>query len=84
MLAHLPSDDVARVLDTWGLPGRTVNTITDRPKLVAELSVIRTRGYAVDNVENEAGVRCVGAAVFDHRSQVDWVERIVILVDDGG
>ena len=70
MLAHLPADDVARVLDTWGLPARTAHTITQRPKLLTELATVRARGYALDNVENEEGVRCVGAPIFDHRGHV--------------
>lgn len=70
MLAHLSAEEAARVVETWGLPARTANTITDRPSLAAELTAVRARGYAVDNVENEEGVRCVGAAVFDHRGLV--------------
>ena len=67
MLAHLPTDQVTRILDLWGMARRTPHTITDRRGLFAELAVIRARGYAIDNVENEDGVRCVAAPIFDHR-----------------
>jgi DNA-binding IclR family transcriptional regulator len=70
MLAFLPAAEVARIIETWGLPRRTPNTITDRQRLLAELAAVRARGYAVDNVENEEGVRCVGAPIFDHDGRV--------------
>ncbi|HXF81426.1 MAG TPA: IclR family transcriptional regulator [bacterium] len=70
MLAFLPAAEVARILETWGLPRRTPNTITDRRRLLDELAAVRARGYAVDNVENEEGVRCVGAPIFDHDGRV--------------
>ncbi len=70
MLAHLPAGEVAAVLDLWGLPRRTPRTITDRRRFAAELAAVRARGYAVDNVENEEGVRCVAAPIFDHAGRV--------------
>lgn len=45
---------------------KTPNTISDPQWLLVELDTIRQRGYSVDNVENEDGVRCVAAAVRDH------------------
>lgn len=65
MLAHADEATVRSVIDR-GLPRRTPNTLTTGPALLADLAVIRDRGYAVDEIENEAEIRCVAAAVFDH------------------
>jgi len=70
MLAHLPEAEVRRIIESRGLPRRTPNTITDPGRLREELAAARARGYAIDNVENEDGIRCVGAPVMDHRGQV--------------
>ncbi|HEX4222986.1 MAG TPA: IclR family transcriptional regulator [Pseudonocardiaceae bacterium] len=68
-LAHLPADRVADAI-ARGLPRRTANTITTEHDLLAELAKIRDNGWAVDNVENEDGVRCVGAPILDHVGSV--------------
>jgi len=46
-----------------GLVRRTRRTITDPARLWEEMLVIRKRGYAIDDVENEDGIRCVAAPV---------------------
>ena len=52
-----------------GLPGElpqlTERTLTDPAKLAEQLAEIRRRGYSVDEEENVAGVRCVGAPILD-------------------
>jgi len=70
MLAYLPREQVERIVERHGLVRRTPNTITDPARLFQELAAIRARGYSIDNVENEEGIRCVGAAIFDHRGRV--------------
>ncbi|HEY4457027.1 MAG TPA: IclR family transcriptional regulator [Pseudonocardiaceae bacterium] len=68
-LAHLPADRVSDAI-ARGLPRRTANTITTADDLLAELAKVREQGWAVDNVENEDGVRCVGAPILDHLGAV--------------
>jgi IclR family acetate operon transcriptional repressor len=69
MLAWLPEEGlVARLPER--LEPRTPATITSRDQLIGHLRDIRARGYSTDDMENEAGIRCVGAPIFDHTSSV--------------
>ncbi len=49
-----------------GLPQRTDHTITHRTDLIKHLEGHSGAGFAIDDVENEEGVRCVGAPIFDY------------------
>ncbi|MDW5598509.1 IclR family transcriptional regulator [Conexibacter stalactiti] len=49
-----------------GVEPRTPNTTTDPDALRALLAAARERGVALDDVENEAGIRCVAAPIVDH------------------
>ncbi|MEU4670595.1 IclR family transcriptional regulator [Amycolatopsis sp. NPDC023774] len=63
MLAQLPADDVAALLARTGMPSYTEHTYTDPEALAAELTRIASQGYALDEAEQELGVRCVAVAV---------------------
>jgi IclR family acetate operon transcriptional repressor len=63
LLAQLPEPEVRRIVTAAGMPARTDHTITDVERLLAELDRIRSQGYAVDDGEQELGVRCVAVAV---------------------
>ncbi|MET9464561.1 IclR family transcriptional regulator [Streptomyces sp. NPDC006544] len=63
VLAHLPDDEAGELLAATGLPRRTPRTLTTRQALDAELDAVRAQGFAVDDEENEATIRCIGAAV---------------------
>ncbi|MEU5401479.1 IclR family transcriptional regulator [Streptomyces sp. NPDC005963] len=65
LLAHTGIEAVNAAL-AHGTPPRTPQTLTTPEALHADLAVIRSRGYAVDDTENEPDVRCVAAPVFDH------------------
>ncbi|GAB2937644.1 allantoin degradation transcriptional regulator AllR [Rhodococcus aerolatus] len=63
LLSQLPEDRVRALLDRAGMPARTPHTITDPDALLAHLDVVRRRGWASDEAEQELGVRCVAVPV---------------------
>jgi IclR family acetate operon transcriptional repressor len=63
LMAGLPEEDVRELLARVGMPAQTPRTMTDPEVLVAQLAEIRLSGYAVDDGEQEAGVRCVAVPV---------------------
>jgi IclR family transcriptional regulator, acetate operon repressor len=70
MLAAMTDEQVVALAGRTGLPRHTPNTITDAAGLLADVAGTRSRGWAEDHEENEAGVCAAGAAVFDHTGQV--------------
>jgi IclR family acetate operon transcriptional repressor len=69
-LAGLADKDVARLLRLKGLPRLTPKTLTAKTDLLAELARIRKLGYAIDDQENEADGRCIGAPVHSAEGRV--------------
>jgi IclR family transcriptional regulator, KDG regulon repressor len=69
-LAGLPEEFVSSYWDSIEKKPYTEKTITDGATLKRELEIVRRQGYAVDNEEMEIGVRCVAAAVRQHRSGI--------------
>ncbi|MEP9384838.1 IclR family transcriptional regulator [Nocardioides sp. KR10-350] len=63
LLAALPRDRAAALLRRTGLASRTSATITDPDAFAVELDRVRERGWAVDEQEQETGVRCVAVPV---------------------
>jgi len=65
LMAYLPAEALARIVEEKGLPKRTGNTITDYNQLKEHMTLVRKQGYAVDDEENERGIRCVAAPIFN-------------------
>jgi IclR family acetate operon transcriptional repressor len=57
--------EVRALLARTGMPAATERTITEPDEFLAELERIRTLGYAVDDNEQEVGVRCLAVTVPD-------------------
>jgi DNA-binding IclR family transcriptional regulator len=70
MMAFMNEQDIDRVIRTKGLKRFTKNTLTDEMRLMKDLNTVVARGYSVDNVEHEQGVRCIGAPIRNHEGQV--------------
>jgi DNA-binding IclR family transcriptional regulator len=65
LLAFAPDADVDRILSNHALLRHNENTIASTHRLKAELAKVRSMGFAVDDEEEEIGVRCIGAPVLD-------------------
>lgn len=51
VLSQLPREEVESIIDKWGLPMMTENTITDREALFEDLATAREQGYSINNEE---------------------------------
>jgi DNA-binding IclR family transcriptional regulator len=67
LLAFLPLRDRDQVVSRLRLDVRGPNTITDRPQLRRDLDATRERGFAMNEEENEAGIRSIAVPVMGSR-----------------
>lgn len=65
LLSHLSEDELNHIIEEKGLPKRTENTMTDPIRLKEQLKSVRIQGYAIDDEENERGIRCVAAPIYN-------------------
>ena len=63
LLAQLDEAQVAGIVGRVGLPAYTEHTISTEAALRDELAAIRGRGHALDEQEQELGVRCVAVPI---------------------
>lgn len=66
ILATMPDDEVIKIWSKSDIKRYTEHTVVELGPLFRELEEIRQKGYALDNEENELGVRCIGAVVRDY------------------
>jgi len=71
ILAEMMDEDVQYIWENSVIEKKTVNTITTLQELKKELIVVREKGYAIDNEENELGVRCIAVCIRNHQGQPD-------------
>lgn len=84
MLAQLPSEQALAIIRRTGMPTYTPATITTPSAFTAELELISEQGYAMDEEEQEIGMRCVAVAVpgTPVRSAVSIAGPLVRMTDD--
>ncbi|OMF12760.1 IclR family transcriptional regulator [Paenibacillus sp. FSL H7-0331] len=69
MLAYLPDDRIKAVIDK-GLIAITDSTITSQEALILDLQQIRARGYSIDHMEHEYGIKCMGMPIRNKKREV--------------
>lgn len=69
ILAYLDKDEVEDILSRKGMQAKTNNTISNLEDMRIELKKISENGFAIDNIENEEGIRCVAAPIFNHNKK---------------
>ncbi|MBW5445267.1 helix-turn-helix domain-containing protein [Cohnella sp. CFH 77786] len=70
LAAMAPPEDLAKTLKNYVYTLHTPNTITNEKAFREELERVRESGVAYDKEENEPGVRCAAAPVYDHGGQI--------------
>lgn len=70
LMAWLGDEELNALLDGYAFTRFTPATLTDRAALLAALAQTRHNRYALDNEENEPGVRCIAVPVWNHESRV--------------
>lgn len=63
MLADMEDEAIKKIWDSSSISKLTPHTITDYTAFFERIQEVRQRGYALDDEENEIGVRCIAAAV---------------------
>jgi IclR family acetate operon transcriptional repressor len=63
LLAQLDDHAVRTLINRAGMPAQTAQTITDPQAFLGEIARVRALGYAVDEGEQDVGVRCIAVAV---------------------
>jgi IclR family KDG regulon transcriptional repressor len=65
ILASFSEEELRNFFKEKKLVRRTENTITDPAQLREHLKIVLKQGYAIDDEENEKGIRCVGAPIYN-------------------
>jgi len=70
ILAFLSDSEIRGIISKKGLLSFTSHTITTEERLWNEIAIIREHGYAIDDMEHEDHLRCVGAPIFNVEGKV--------------
>lgn len=70
ILSCLSDEKREEMLQGTSWERKTASTITSRNELDKELAQIHKQGFAYDMEENESGVRCVAAPIFDSKGKI--------------
>lgn len=70
ILAHLSRTRVKEIIDRWGLPKQTEDSITDEDELMEELQEVREAGIGFNREEEVSGVRAVSVPLVSDSGKI--------------
>lgn len=76
IMATLPEDEVKKIWNESIIEKKTEKTITDFGQMQEVLEEVKKNGYALDDEENEKGVRCIAACLYGHQKEVKYAFSI--------
>lgn len=76
IMATMPEEEVQKIWNESIIEKKTEHTITDFKKFKQVLDEVREKGYALDDEENELGVRCIAACIYDYHNEVRYAFSI--------
>jgi DNA-binding IclR family transcriptional regulator len=76
IMAELPESEVKQIWNESIIEKKTEHTITDYDDMLSVLKEAKKNGYALDDEENEEGVRCIAASLRDYHNEVKYAFSI--------
>ncbi|NLQ17681.1 DNA-binding transcriptional regulator KdgR [Marinomonas sp. M1K-6] len=70
LLAERPDSDIRQTFENIDFIPSTANTHVSVDSLLVELKAVKNQGYGVDNEEQEEGLRCIAAPIYDRLGNV--------------
>lgn len=70
IIAEYPDSRIREIIDRWGLPAATDESITSEAALFEELEQVREQGYAINDNESIEGFWAIGKVVKSPRGTV--------------
>ena len=85
LLAYKEDTEVKTLLKDYNYSIQTPYTFQNEAQLLEELKVVKQQGYALDNQENELGVRCIAVPIRNYENRVIAaisISSLITRVDD--
>lgn len=76
ILSELPEEEVEKIWNESSLEKKTEKTIIDLDTMKEVLAKVREDGYALDDEENETGVRCIAVSLQDYEKKAKYAFSI--------
>ena len=69
LLAELPDSEIREIWNSSEIVSLTPYTVTKFQDLMERIGTVRKVGYAMDDEENEEGVRCIAVSIPDYHKE---------------